>query len=191
VTKALEAHHAWVTQLGSSISWAVAVQYDIQQCGASASDPTHDLSTLDDIAVSLISANITIASSTAALAHIPNQSPSKCPHPFPESAEHQPHRSYTPASYSPVGGQNCCFWCGKSGHMPKNCLASSTKAGCALAPLSTELHSPNGLIAPNSTAFCFRFASATCVNGSSCSFHHGCSICRSTAHSACVCPSGH
>ncbi|KAF8173444.1 hypothetical protein BJ912DRAFT_83878 [Pholiota molesta] len=70
---ALEEHHKVVSQLGATYGWPVAVQYDIQQRGASASVHTHDLSTLDEKALTLAIGKVTIAAANAASATVSHQ----------------------------------------------------------------------------------------------------------------------
>ncbi|KAG6878982.1 hypothetical protein C0992_006117 [Termitomyces sp. T32_za158] len=55
---ALASHHSLVMKLGYFHGWSVAVRYDIQQREAAAADPTHDLSTLDATALSLITSQM-------------------------------------------------------------------------------------------------------------------------------------
>ncbi|KAG1726068.1 uncharacterized protein EDB91DRAFT_1086889 [Suillus paluster] len=56
--KALKAHHSMVLGLSCSHSWDIAVEYDIQQCKMVAQHPQHDLSQLDDRALTIIATRI-------------------------------------------------------------------------------------------------------------------------------------
>ncbi len=148
---ALEAHHRIVLGLATSVSWQVAVLYDIQQRGAMAGNPLHDVAPLDEKALAIASARVAAvtqqqaATAQSAAAH--QSSPTK------RSASSLPYerntkRANTANSSSPAGGRTRCFRCGAAGHLPKECSAVVTRAGQPPAALSTDPRSPNGLCAP-------------------------------------------
>lgn len=190
---ALEAHHRVVLGLATSVSWQVAVLYDIQQRGAMASNPLHDVAPLDEKALAVASARVAAVTqhqaATAQLAAVHHSSPNKrAASSLLSSYERGAKRSNNTNSFSPAGGRTRCFRCGAVGHLPKECSAVVTKAGQPPAALSTDPRSPNGLCTPDGNTFCYRFAINSCHRGDACSFIHSCSICGKS-HGAQACPS--
>ena len=193
----LSSHHAIVLKIAYVYTWTTAMLYDIQQREALALDPTHDLSTIDATAVSLISAKVGLQSLAVQQTQFAQSggsqvSPNKrsAAH-FQTKVECQPKRVASRTFPSPTGGMPTCFWCGKSGHFPKDCSVTVTKAGCTPATLSTTSRSPNGLISTSGSTFCFQFASTTCHRGAACNFLHACSVCGDKNHGAQCCTASH
>lgn len=177
---ALAMHHAIVLSLGRSHGWGFAVEYDIQQRELLASQPAHDISTLDSTCLMLISTR-----PRPVHAHIPAAakapgSPLKRTSPPRDVVAHNPPKR--PRSY--------CFRCGESGHYPYECSASTTSAGRQPAALASNAKSKHALQAPNGKHFCFSFAQKTaCPFAANCTNFHGCSLCGSRAHGAGSCTS--
>lgn len=194
---ALETHHRTVLGLATSVSWQVAVVYDIQQRGAMANNVLHDVAPLDEKALAVASARVVaVAHQQAATSYssaAQQSSPNKRAAPGSQSQfDRQPKRTFSSSASSgtssPTGGLPRCFRCGATGHLPKECSASITRAGQTPATLSVDLRSPNGLCAPSGNTFCYCFASGSCQRGDACNFIHSCSICNK-GHGARACPS--
>ena len=89
----LALHHKVVMDLGRTHSWEVTVEYDIQQHELSLLNPTHDLSSLDAMALTVI-----VTHTSVQLSHPPTTSPLKCQATFEASS--QPVHKHARA---------CCF----------------------------------------------------------------------------------
>lgn len=133
--------------------------------------PSHNLSTLDQQALTLI---ITF--------HLLQSVQSKT---MNYSHAGQKHSAPDPAPSSPQKQPCLCFWCGFPGHLPDTYKAKSTAAGHPAAPLATRMKSKNTLIGPNNKFFCFDWArDSSCSFGNGCNNLHACSLCGDTSHSA-------
>ena len=54
----MAAHHEAVQALGCTHSWPIALEYNIQQHDLLASNPAHDLSTLNSVALTVIASDV-------------------------------------------------------------------------------------------------------------------------------------
>lgn len=170
---AFATHHRIVTDLSRTHSWDIALDYDIQQRELVSQHPTHDISTLD----------------TAALTVIATRPPPAIvfpPSPLKRSLPSDKQSSF-PIKRVRSG---CCFWCGNQGHLPHECVAESTTAGKPVAAIAPNAKSKNALLAPNGKTYCFNWTkSSSCPFGSSCTNFHGCSLCTNVNHGAGACKS--
>jgi hypothetical protein len=171
---AFAAHHRLVMDLGRSHNWDVAMEYDVQQREVAALNPSHDLSSLDMAAFTLIA--------TRSVMHqvAPSSSPPK--RSFP---------SDTLSSQAPRKRQRShCFRCGGSDHFPADCKADQTVAGKPTAAVAPNAKSKHAMLAPNGKHFCFGWArNSSCRFGDACANFHGCSICGESNHGAGSCKS--
>lgn len=169
---ALQAHHQVVLGLAQRYGWNIAVDYDIQQREIAYSDKSHDYSTLDANALTLIMSNAALQ----ALKIGPTQaSPLKRKLEEPSTSPSKTARNH-PSTH--------CFRCGAAGHLPAACAAPTTLAGKPTAPLVANAKSNHALQAPDGSQYCFGFASRGTCRFQNCSFAHSCSICRSPSHGA-------
>jgi hypothetical protein len=179
--QSLAAHHHIVEGLAVSHNLTVAMEYDIQQCEAVAANPSHDLSGLDVLALTIIT---TCLVTTASLPSAPSPSPNKCPSPFSPSSSSSPQKK--PRSMDFSGGS--CFCCGQSGHLPADCIATTTITGRPVLALASNAKSKHALLHPSRKTFCFDWARSTsCQFGDSCTNFHGCSVCGASGHGAHTC----
>ncbi|TFY61181.1 hypothetical protein EVJ58_g4672 [Rhodofomes roseus] len=187
----LQQHHAWVARIAASLSWEVALEYDIREREAAAEDPTHDLSVYNDLLVSTIVNQISLrslsaaaAATTAASSVAPQAAnPLKRPRLQVDSVAQPPRKK--------IAGSHRCFRCGCTGHLPGNCTSTTTAAGRPCASLAPAARSPNALLATDGRQYCFSFARASaCSYGASCTHHHGCSVCAALDHGAGSCKHG-
>ena len=166
------AHHKLVMDLGRSHNWDIAIEYDVQQREVAALNPSHDLSSLDMVAFTIIATRPVTHHVTPALSPLKRSPPSET---FQAPKKHQ--RSH-------------CFHCGGADHFPRYCKADQTVAGKPTAALSPNGRSKNAMLAPNSKHFCFSWAHySSCCFGEACSNFHGCSICGKSNHGASSCRS--
>ncbi len=190
---ALAAHHEVVDQLAMPYTWPVAVAYDIQQRTVWASNPMHDISQLDERALSLVISKQSIATLQQSVAHPVSSGQPTSPAKRTASqhtADRPPKRAVTRNSNSPTGGMITCFRCGGAGHYPRNCSASVTRTGSTCATLSPNTRSQDGLMSASGRDFCFQFAVGHCARGNACVNLHACSICDATSHGARACTAG-
>jgi hypothetical protein len=170
----LAAHHKIVMDLGHSHNWEIAMEYDMQQRELVLLNPTHDLSTLNTAALTIIA-----TCPTPAATMFPPSSPSKRPLPV-DAPSPAPKRRQ----------RQCCFPCSATGHMPGNCCASATSHGRPPATIATNTKGKHTLLAPDGRQYCFNWAHASsCPYGGSCSNSHGCSLCGDASHGAGLCSS--
>ena len=165
----LALHHKVVMDLGRTHSWEVTVEYDIQQHELSLLNPTHDLSSLDAMALTVI-----VTHTSVQLSHPPTTSPLK-------------HQVMFKATSQPVHKCTCafCFQCGASGHLPANCKADQMVARRSVAPIAATAQSKHAMLAPSGKPFCFAFVHmSACSYGDSSTIFHSCSICGDTQHGA-------
>ena len=166
---ALAAHHKLVMDLGWSHGWETAMEYDVQQRELAALHPTHDLSTLNTAALTIIATHPSPA--------LPPQAP-----PTPPKC---PAASDTWSAAPRKKPKATCFCCGGSGHLPGDCQADSTAAGRRAAPITTNSKSHHALLTPNGKQFCFNWVrSSSCAFDNNCNNYHGCSICSANSHGA-------
>ena len=171
---AFAAHHRIVTDLARLHNWAIALEYDIQQRELVVLSPSHDLSTLDQQALTLIVTRHIIQ--TAQI-----QSSGSSHSGLKRSAADAPPST-------PRKQPRLCFRCGFPGHFPDNCRAESTSAGRPTAPLATGTKSKNTLVGPNNKFYCFNWAKdSSCSFGNSCNNIHACSLCGDASHGARAC----
>ena len=170
-------HHDAVEELASSFSWELAVEYDITQRELAAADWSHDLGSLDNVAVSrLYLQSLSIS-----------RGPASVPAPAtPSRKRHAPSDEVTPAPAKRIASGNC-FRCGGAGHVPADCVATTTSAGRKPATVLQGGSHRNTLLATNGKQYCFRFARRSCASGGNCSNFHGCSLCGDTSHGAASC----
>ena len=102
-------HHKIAMDLGHTHSWGVAIEYDIQQHELSSLNPTHDPSSLNTMALTVIMACTSIQ-------QLPTPTFSTSKHQVIFEASSQPAHKHACA---------CCFHCGASGHLPSNWKADS------------------------------------------------------------------
>jgi hypothetical protein len=169
---AFAAHHKLVMDLARSHNWDIAMEYDIQQRELVSLNPSHDLSSLDNSA-------LTVIATRAAISPSPAPSPTKRPAPS-EGSFHPPKKRQ----------RSHCFRCGASGHFPADCKAEQTVSGRPTAKLAPSSKSKHAMLAPNGKQFCFTWSrSSSCTFGDSCTNFHGCSICGESNHGAGSCKS--
>jgi hypothetical protein len=179
--QSLAAHHRIVEGLAVSHNLTVAMEYDIQQREAVAANPSHDLSGLDVLALTIITTRLV---TTAPLSPIHPSPPIKRPSPFSPSSSSSPQKK--PRSMGFSGGS--CFCCGQSGHLSADCIATTTVAGRPVLALATNAKSKHALLHPSRKTFCFNWARSTsCQFGDSCTNFHGCSVCGASGHGAHTC----
>lgn len=175
---ALAKHHAVVLELARSHTWDIAMDYDVQQRELVSLQPTHDISTLDLIALTLIATRPRGNTAQPASASKPNSSPLKRSSPYSDNQ----------SGHSAKRARSCCFRCGGTGHLPQDCTAESTTAGRPPATIAPNAKSKHVLLAPNGKQYCFNFAQkSSCPFGSNCINFHGCSLCNNPAHGASAC----
>jgi hypothetical protein len=116
----LRVHHNIVIGLGTKLSWQLAVDYDMQQRDLAAKDPMHNLSMIDTVAVTILSARVRATQSIPPPKHARPASNSGSPPPVY-------HKRLT-WRISKVH----CFCCRTTGHLPKNCSTDITSAGTKL-----------------------------------------------------------
>jgi hypothetical protein len=95
-------HHKLVMDLGRSHNWEIAMEYDVQQREVAALNPSHDLSSLDLAALTIIA--------TRPVVHTHNPLTSSSP----KRAFVSENSSYTPRKRQRAH----CFRCGGSDHFP-------------------------------------------------------------------------
>ena len=171
--EAFVAHHKLVMDLGRSHNWDTAMEYDVQQREVAALNPSHDLSSLDLAA-------LTIIATRPAAHHVPpSSSPSKRSFPTEASSQTSKKRQRT-----------YCFRCGGPDHFPAECKADQTAAGRPAATVAPNAKSKHAMLAPNGKHFCFGWArNSSCRFRDACSNFHGCSICGESSHGAGSCRS--
>ncbi|KAG2144461.1 hypothetical protein DEU56DRAFT_754133, partial [Suillus clintonianus] len=175
--KALKAHHSVVLGLSRSHSWDVAVEYDIQQREMVAQHPQHDLSQLDDRALTIIATCIVARQPTISAPY--SQPQLKRPSPTSSSQFQQPPKKKARLQ---------CFQCGGADHLPGDCTAESTVTGHPTARIASSAKSAHALAAPGGKIFCIGWARfSSCHFANACVNYHGCSICGDTAHGAGTC----
>ena len=166
---AFAAHHKLVMDLGRSHGWDIAMEYDVQQREVTALNPSHDLSSLDMAALTLIATHPVLHQS-ATLA----SSPSK---------RTLPAENFIQGPKKWI--RTHCFRCGASGHFPADCKADQTAAGKLTATLAQNDKSKHTMLAPNGKQFCFNWArNSYCLFSDACSNFHSCSICGEPSHGA-------
>jgi hypothetical protein len=166
---AFATHHKLVMDLGRSHNWEIAMDYDIQQREVAALNPSHDLSSLDLAALTIIA--------TRPVVHTYNPPPSSSP----KRALVSENSSYPPRKRQRAH----CFRCGGPDHFPAECKADVTTSGKPTAKLAPNAKSKHAMLAPNGKQFCFAWArNSSCNFGSTCTNFHGCSICGELSHGA-------
>ncbi|TFY75594.1 hypothetical protein EWM64_g8418 [Hericium alpestre] len=128
---AWQSHHEVIHQIESSHGHSIAMAYDVQQRSLASSHPQHDLSGLDDRALSLIVSQ-RLAARMKSLSF---------PTPTPRTPSFKRRGSDSlPAPASPEkkvrAADRHCFRCGQSGHYPAECTESRTTAGKPTAPIA-------------------------------------------------------
>ena len=123
---AFATHHKLEMDLAHSHGWDIAMEYDIQQCELVTLNPSHDLSSLNTSALTVIATHAAISLPLASL------SPGK-------------RFTLSDRSFQPPKKCQClhCFHCGISSHFPANCKADQTissKPTAKLAPSSKSKH---------------------------------------------------
>jgi len=168
-------HHHIVQDLACTHFWSIAIDYDIQQREMATCHLEHDLSTLDDKCLTLVSTATLLAHQAAD----GSQPPTSLKRSRVEPSNIGPnHKCVT----------RLCFQCGFAGHLPVDCKAESTCAGRPVATLSTNAQSRNALVGPDSKWFCFSWAKdSACSFGDKCRNHHSCSLCGGLSHGAAQC----
>jgi hypothetical protein len=175
--KALKAHHSVVLGLSRSHSWDVAVEYNIQQREMVAQHPQHNLSQLDDKALTIIATRIV----TGQPAITTSYSQAQLKRPSPPSSSPSQHLQKKKARLQ-------CFWCGGADHLPGDCTAESTVTGHPVARIATSAKSAHTLTAPGGKIFCISWARfSSCHFANACINYHRCSICGDAAHGAGTC----
>ena len=155
------------------------MDYDVQQRELVSVQPTHDISTLDLIALTLIA---TRPRGGIPLSSIPLSKPGSSPLKRPST------HSDNQMGPSAKRVRSCCFRCGGSSHLPQDCIAESTSAGRTPASIATNAKSKHALLAPNGKQYCFNFAQkSSCTFGINCINFHGCSLCNNATHGAGAC----
>ena len=150
------------------------MDYDIQQQELVSVQPTHDISTLDLIALTLIATQLHggIPLSSIPLSK-PGSSPLKCP------SAHSDNQMGPSLKCVCL----CCFRCGGSSHLPQDCIAESTSAGCTPTSIATNAKSKHVLLVPNRKQYCFNFAQkSSCTFRINCINFHSCSLCNNATH---------
>jgi hypothetical protein len=172
--KAFAAHHKLVMDLGRSHNWDIAMDYDVQQREVASLNPSHDLSSLDVAALTIIATRpVSLHVSNALASPVKRSLPSEGLSQAPKKRQ----RSH-------------CFRCGASGHFPADCKADQTMSGKPTATLAPNSRSKHTMLAPNRKQFCFNWArNSSCQFGDACSNFHGCSICGDPSHGAGSCKS--
>jgi hypothetical protein len=170
--EAFASHHRLVMDLGRSHNWEIAMEYDIQQRKVVALNPSHDLSSLDLAALTIIATRPVLHSTSSLSSSSPKRSsPSESSAQFPRKRL----RSH-------------CSRCGGTDHFPADCKAEVTISGKPTAKLAPSTKSKHAMLAPNGKQFCFGWArSSSCSFGSNCANFHGCSICGESSHGAGSC----
>jgi hypothetical protein len=174
---ALEKHHRIVTELVRSHSWPTAAEYDVRQRELAALHPEHDLASLDDKCLTLISTALLLSQQStetinSGVARRPQtesfigNSPRKC-----------------------FCSSGMCFRCVFAGHMPADCKAETTTAG---RPVCSVIPDPSGrnrvlLIGPNNKPFCIMWAKDSLCSFDKCRNLHICTLCGNTSHGATQC----
>jgi hypothetical protein len=172
----LKAHHSIVLGLSRSHSWEIAIKYDIQQCEMVAQHLQHDLSQLDDKALTII-ATCMLTRQPATVVY-PNASLKRPAAPSSSSFQQPPKKKV----------RLQCFRCGGADHLPGDCTAESTIAGQPTAQIASSAKSTHALVAPGGKIFCISWARfSSCHFANTCVNYHGCSICRDTSHGAGSC----
>jgi hypothetical protein len=157
--------------LGRSHNWDIAMDYDVQQREVVSLNPTHDLSTLDIAALTIIATRPVVHNLS-----LPTSSSLKRSSPSDNSL--QPKKRQ----------RSHCFRCGGPDHFPADCKAELTVSGRPVAKLTPSAKSKHAMLAPNGKQFCFSWArNSSCGFGTACINFHGCSICGESSHGAGSC----
>ncbi|KAG1738350.1 uncharacterized protein EDB91DRAFT_1082744 [Suillus paluster] len=146
--KALRAHHSVVLGLSRSHSWNVAVEYDIQQREMVVQHPQHDLSQLDDKALTIIATCIVARQPALTATYSTPQFKRPLP-PSSSSSSQQPPKKKSRLQ---------CFQCGGADHLPGDCTAESTITGHPAAQIAASAKSAHTLAAPGGKIFCIGWA---------------------------------
>ncbi|KIM72053.1 hypothetical protein PILCRDRAFT_16477 [Piloderma croceum F 1598] len=117
--EAFALHHKLVMDLGCSHNWEIAMEYDIQQREVVALNPSHDLSSLDLAALTIIATH-PVSHNTTPSSSLPKRSAPA------ESSAQFPRKHF----------RSHCFWCGGSDHFPADCKAEVTISGKPTAKLA-------------------------------------------------------
>jgi hypothetical protein len=140
---AFATHHKLFMDLACSHSWEVAMEYDVQQCELVSLNPSHDLSSLDTSALTVIATRIAISQPLA----VASSSPVK--RAAPSEGSFQPPKKRQ---------RSHCLRCGATGHFPADCKAEQTTSGKPTAKLAPNSKSKHAILAPNGKQFCFTWA---------------------------------
>ena len=149
------------------------MDYDVQQREVAALNPSHDLSSLDMAALTLIA--------TRPVTHYVATSSSPSKRSLPVD---------TPSQVAQKRQRSHCFRCGGLDHFPFKCKADQTLSGKPTATVSPNGKSKNAMLTPNGKYFCFGWArNNSCRFRDACTNFHGCSICGEPNHGAGSCKS--
>ena len=169
-------HHATTLKLACSHTWEIVMNYDIQQWELVSAQPTHDISTLDLIALTLIATRPHggIPLSSIPLTK-PGSSPLKCP-----STQWQSNGSLSETCLLVL------FLLQRI--LLQDCIAESTSTGRTPTSIATNAKSKHVLLAPNGKQYCFNFAQkSSCTFGNNCINFYGLSLCNNSMHGASAC----
>ncbi|VDC01640.1 unnamed protein product [Peniophora sp. CBMAI 1063] len=162
----IKSHHDYVRSIAAQpqYGWVVARLYDILVRRKAFADETYDLSTPNMILLGDVCnqhyRNIAVGAARAAVAahaHSATSSPLKrtAGADFDEGG---PKRKKANTG-SIAGSPTSCFRCGRAGHLPGTCTATTTIAGKPVANISSRPRaSPHALVGPNGDDYCFAFA---------------------------------
>jgi len=180
--KALAKHHEVVNDLADRHGWTVAVAYDIHQRELMHRSPQHDVSSLHDSALNLVTTQLLVTNMKTSQPLPPSPSPSpKRPAPF--DAVTQPKKRTRVE-------RGKCFRCGFPNHMLSKCRADRTVAGKTPVVTVANRRGGQALESTDGKIFCFAWTrSGACKWGDACIHVHRCSLCTEGNHGAGNCPS--
>ena len=174
---AIRKHHSIVAGIAAEFSWLHALEYDIASRKKVEVNPKHDIGSSNPSLITWVGARI--AAKRTAEDSQTQAAPAKKPRFGSSSASH--------ATSSNAASNTHCFRCGRSGHLPSACRATTTITGRPAATIAGGTQSPNALADASGTPFCFLFARSSSCSRASCRYLHSCSICGAD-HGAGKCP---